>query len=82
MTARSNRGDVRNPLLKLNAAKQIAALSPEAKAAVRQLMIDIALDARSRADKCWKQHKAPMACYWKAVSVYAGHASRIARASA
>lgn len=37
---------------------------------------DIRADARARADKAWTTHKAPMALYWKAVSVYAGHLAR------
>jgi hypothetical protein len=42
----------------------------------------LALPASARllalpADKCWKKHKAPMACYWKAVSVYANHLARV-----
>jgi hypothetical protein len=44
-----------------------------------QLLGEIALDARERANTCWKKHKAPMAAYWKACSVYAGHARRLTR---
>lgn len=77
--ARNGRVDVRNPLLGMPAAAKIAALPPEARAALRDLLREISADARARADKSWRTHKAPMACYWKAVAVYAGHASRIAR---
>ena len=79
MSARSARADVRNPLLALPSAKQIAALPAEAKRALRALLLDIRRDAQARAEKCWRQHKAPMAAYWKAVAVYAGHTARIAR---
>lgn len=44
--------------------------------------MDIRRDAQERAEKCWKKHKAPMAAYWKAVSVYAGHTARLCRDSA
>jgi hypothetical protein len=77
--ARSDRVDVRNPLMGLPAATDIAALPPEARDALGALLRAIRADARERADKCWRQHKAPMACYWKAVSVYAGHAARLTR---
>jgi hypothetical protein len=78
MSARSNRVDVRNPLLRLPAAQAIANLPPEARAALRALLVEIGADARARADECWRKHKAPMACYWKALAVYAGHAARLA----
>ena len=77
--SRSNSLVVRNPLMALPGAAAIAALPPDARAALRTVLVDISADARARAEKCWKQHKAPMACYWKAVAVYAGHASRLAR---
>jgi hypothetical protein len=54
-------------------------LSPEARAAVHSLMKQISADARERAEKCWRTHKAPMAAYWKAVAVYANHTSRLVR---
>ncbi len=79
MAGRSNRQDVRNPLLRLPAAAGIAALPPEAKTALRILLLDLHRDAAARAQHCWRKNKAPMAAYWKAVSVYAKHAARIAR---
>ena len=79
MNARSIRADVRNPLLMLPAAQAIAALPADARAALRALLRQISTDARGRAETCWRKHKAPMAAYWKAVAVYANHASRIAK---
>lgn len=76
---RSNQPDVRNPLMALPGAGKLAALPPESRAALRALLMDIRVDARDRAAECWRKHKAPMACYWKAVSVYAGHAARLLR---
>ncbi len=76
---RSLQADIRNPLLKLPSAQRIQSLPPEAKAALNQLLAEIAADSRQRAEKCWRTHKAPMAAYWKAVSVYAGHARKLTR---
>jgi hypothetical protein len=77
---RSALAAVRNPLLALPAAQLVAKLPPEARGALRELLLAIRKDAQTRADKAWKTHKAPMACYWKAVAVYAGHAARLCRA--
>lgn len=76
---RSNRPDVRNPLLTLPAVAQIQALPPEARKALQALLGDISTDARKRANDAWARHKAPMAAYWKAVAVYAAHAKRVCR---
>jgi len=76
---RSLRTDVRNPLVKLEAVRKIENLPPSARYALYCLLDDIALDARGRANECWRKHKAPMAAYWKAVSVYAGHAKKLCR---
>lgn len=76
---RSARPDVRNPLMGLPSAIAIQALPAEARAALRAVLLDIRKDAQVRAEKCWRTHKAPMAAYWKAVAVYAGHTSRLCR---
>lgn len=76
---RSMRPDVRNPLMGLPSAQAIQGLPAEARAALRALLLDIRKDAQVRAEKCWRTHKAPMAAYWKAVAVYAGHTARLAR---
>ncbi len=79
MLARSNRAEVRNPVLGLPAAERLAELSPLNRAALRGLLLDIRQDASDRAAEAWRRHKAPMACYWKAVAVYAGHIARALR---
>jgi hypothetical protein len=76
MAIRDLRTDVRNPVLALPGAAKLQALDAEPRAALRAVLMDLAKDARERADKSWRQRKAPMACYWKAVSVYAGHLAR------
>jgi hypothetical protein len=77
--ARSTAATVRNPLLALPAAQAIADLPEPARLALRNLLREISADARVRAEKCWRTHKAPMAVYWKCVAVYANHAQRIAK---
>jgi len=74
MNARSNRAEVRNPIISMPAMSALRdhAAAPE----LRALLLDVQADARSRAEKAWRTHKAPMALYWKAVSVYAGHIAR------
>ncbi len=79
MLTRSSRPETRNPLLALPSADRLAELPPEAREALRAVLTDIRADAAERAQTCWKRHKAPMAAYWKAVSVYAGHTARALR---
>lgn len=77
MTGRSNRREVRNPILRLPASKRLASLPPEAREALGAILADLALDARARAQESWAKNKGPMAAYWKAVGAYAGHISRV-----
>lgn len=74
---RSARREVRNPVLGLEGAQALQNLEPGAKLALRYCLQSIQADARSRADLCWRKHKAPMAVYWKCVAVYAGHLARV-----
>jgi hypothetical protein len=74
---RSSRRDVRNPLLALPAARKIADSDAPWRADLRALLLELQADARARAEESWRRHKAPMAVYWKAVAVYAGHLARI-----
>ena len=76
---RSARCEVRNPLLALPAARALIRLPPEARVVIALLLEDLARDARVRAEASWAKHKAPMAAYWKAVSVYARHLARVTR---
>jgi hypothetical protein len=76
---RSNRADVRNPLLALPAMTRLRALPMPVREALRALLLDLSDDARARADKCWRTRKAPMAVYWKVVAVYARHTARALR---
>ena len=76
MNARSNRATVRNPLLALPSVAQLQALPPDAREAMRRILQDMSIDARARAEKCWRTKKPPMAAYWAAVAVYAKHMRR------
>jgi hypothetical protein len=71
--------NVANPVLALPAMHRLAALDPAAREAVEAILADIAADARERANESWRKHKGPMAAYWKAVSVYAGHIRKAMR---
>lgn len=79
MSERSNRPDVRNPVLALPAAARLRELDADSRAALRAVLLDLRADARERAETCWRRHKAPMTAYWKAVAVYAGHLARALR---
>lgn len=79
MNDRSARPDVRNPLLQLPAVERLQMLPPESRFALRALLLDLRTDAQARATESWRRNKAPMAAYWKAVAVYAGHAARLLR---
>jgi hypothetical protein len=76
---RSNRPDVRNPVLGLRAAARLAAMPAPVRELLAEILLELAGDARRRANEAWKRHKAPMACYWKAVAVYARHLARAVR---
>lgn len=80
MSDRSLKPKIRNPILGLDAAKAIISLPLETRLVLVALLRDLSGDARARAERSWRQHKAPMAAYWKAVSVYSGHLHRIVRA--
>ncbi len=74
MADRSSRAEVRNPLLALPAMEALRAL-PQ-KHLLIALLEEIRAHAREQAEKSWRTHKAPMAFYWKVVSVYVGHIIR------
>ena len=76
---RSSRPDVRNPLFALECAKALQSLPTEAKQGLRVMLMEIRKEAQAKAEKSWRQHKGPMALYWKAISVYSGHIARMLR---
>jgi hypothetical protein len=76
---RSNRIDVRNPVLALPSIARLQALPPDTRELLVEVLRDLRSDAAARAEKSWRQNKGPMAAYWKAVSVYALHIGRCLR---
>lgn len=82
MNGRSSRRDVRNPLLTLPAVSALRSLDPQTRRKLADALKAIQADARDRADLNWRRHKAPMAVYWRAVGVYAGHLARVIREAA
>jgi len=73
MSQRSNRREVRNPLLALPAMKKLMLWPPEYRADLVDLLTELAVDCDRRAQASWRKSKAPMAAYWQAVKVYAKH---------
>lgn len=69
----------RNPMLALPAVHRLATLDHTTRQLVREILLDLKADARARAEASWRKHKAPMAAYWAAVAVYAGHFARLLR---
>lgn len=77
--SRSNRAEVRNPLLTLVSSKQLQALPKDSRAALRALLLDLRRAAHEKAEHSWRTRKGPQALYWRCVAVYAGHISRLLR---
>lgn len=71
--SRSAQPEVRNPLVRLPTAQRVRELPPEARAALRALMVDLKKECNARAEKAWRQRKRQMAAYWGTNAVYAGH---------
>ena len=76
MNERSSKAEVRNPILTLPSVARLRALSPEARLALQDILLDIQNDARLRAERSWRSRKPPVAAYWAACGVYAGHIAR------
>lgn len=70
---------VQNPLLALPAMAALQALPLEQREPLRALLRQVAAQAHERAELSWRQRKGPMAAYWRAVGVYAGHTARALR---
>ena len=83
-TTRSNRPEVRNPLLRMQAMARAAEMFAELPAEVQQAWLDLFAEvseqARETAEHTWRRHKAPMAVYWRWVAVYVRHFSVALRA--
>lgn len=69
----------RNPVLGLPSVGKLRKLPEPQRACLAVLLLDLRADAHARAEKAWRKRKAPMAAYWRAVAVYAGHIARALR---
>ena len=79
MTSRASRAEVRNPALRLPALRRLLELPAAVREPLADVLLELRADAIERAEVSWRKHKAPMAAYWKAVGVYAGHFARASR---
>lgn len=79
MIDRSNRREVRNPVLSLPAVKRLNKLTPGTRAIVADIVSDLVSDARPRAQQWWVKNKGPIAAYWKAVGSHAQHFRRVVK---
>lgn len=68
-----------NPCLRLDAVKEIFEISRDAQEALSLVLVDLHIDAKKRAENCWKKCKPPLAAYWKGVSVFARHLAQVIR---
>lgn len=78
--SRSNRAEVRNPILALPAFRRLQELPAANRVALAALLMELGSAAAERAEENWRRHKAPMATYWKGVSVYSRHIARAVKA--
>lgn len=58
---RATRAAVRNPMLALPAILALTQFDQDVRATLRAILLDLARDARGRAEQSWRRHKAPMA---------------------
>lgn len=79
MIERSRRREVRNPVLALPSVQRLVDLPPDVREVIQDVLADMVLDARQRAQSSWKKNKGPMAAYWKAVGAYAEHFRRVVK---
>lgn len=77
MNMRSNRAEVRNPVLGLPSARLLRAMPAEYRTMLAVLLFDLASDAKGRATRSWNARKAFVAAYWATVAVYTRHIARL-----
>jgi len=63
----------RNPMAALPSVSRLRLLDPGTRSLLRAILLDLRCDARLRAEHSWQSRKPPLAAYWAAVAVYAGH---------
>ncbi|GIU74795.1 MAG: hypothetical protein KatS3mg004_1882 [Bryobacteraceae bacterium] len=65
-----------NPVLDLPECKELLGLPDASRIALARALCGLASAADTKADISWRRRKAPMAAYWRAVSIYARHIAR------
>ncbi|MBB3641147.1 hypothetical protein [Variovorax atrisoli] len=81
--ARSNRADVRNPMLKLPEVRnEFDALPPEARAALVTMLRVVSRLCRENAVHAYKTRKPPMFTYWQGLAVNTRHLALAGRTTA
>jgi hypothetical protein len=75
---RSSAPEVRNPLLRLRSAEALTKLPDTDGRALRALLDGVRREARAVGDALWQRGRRRQAAYWRASSVYAFHAARLA----
>lgn len=79
---RAARPEVRNPVLALPCAADVAAMPPEARRWLLQFLQEVRNEARDRAAESLRRHKAPLYLYWKVIQVWSGHMAKVLRSAA
>ncbi|WP_372394023.1 hypothetical protein ABMY26_00910 (plasmid) [Azospirillum sp. HJ39] len=74
---RSAELEVRNPVLRLPAARAIQALPLEQRRPLGILLRELSTQADVQAEDAWRARKGIMAAYWRAVATYAKHLARV-----
>lgn len=79
---RSNRADVRNPMLKLPEVRnEFDALPPEAREALVRMLRAISRACRESAAHAYQTRKPPMYTYWQGLAVNTRHLALAGRAT-
>jgi len=78
-TERSNRPEVRNPILAYPSAARVREMPAPARDWLIDFLADLRRDAQQRAAKALRTHKAPLYLYHKVVAVWCGHLAKVLR---
>lgn len=71
---RSALAEVRNPVLRLPAARAIMEEVPrDTRHLLGTLLRQLATEANAEGERCWRRGKAMMGAYWRVVAVYSKH---------
>lgn len=69
---------VANPIFGLpSASALLSRLTSSESRALATTLEELRADCRERAEESWRRNKGPIAAYWKACGVYAGHIAKV-----